>query len=109
MFLQNKHVPADEKVNVSSSDIFIVASGELTISTTLPSENKQSGNTKGYLCKKMPGDIINKGQAQKDAKRKGKPYRTHTTPPATHHTAGPELRRPSEPRVCGPFVHTNCI
>jgi CRP-like cAMP-binding protein len=47
-----------------------VATGELKITTTLPSDNKAAGNAKGYLCNKVAGDIINKGQAQKDAKRK---------------------------------------
>ncbi|GMI27742.1 hypothetical protein TeGR_g381, partial [Tetraparma gracilis] len=69
-FTKNKKIPAGEKVPVAVNDIYVVASGDIEITTTLPSENKNSGNTKGYLCNKVAGDIINKGQSQKDAKRK---------------------------------------
>ena len=40
----------------------------MEITTSLPSEHKQSGHTKGYLCNKVAGDIINKNQAQSEAK-----------------------------------------
>ena len=53
-----------------AADIYIIALGELTLSTTLPSNDIKTGNLKGYLCKKSAGDIVNRAQTNMDAKRK---------------------------------------
>jgi hypothetical protein len=46
-------------VNLDRNKVYIVAEGELELRTTLP-EPKGKIESKGYLCKKRPGDIISK-------------------------------------------------
>ena len=56
-------------LSLDEDQIYIVAVGELNLRTTLPAENSKVENL-GYLCKKRPGEIVNKLQAQKHAVRK---------------------------------------
>ena len=51
-------------------DVFIIAIGELSLAVTLPSSNKHSSNSKGFLANKVSGDIVNKGDAEESAKRR---------------------------------------
>lgn len=46
-------------LNLDRNKVYIVAEGELELRTTLP-EPKSKIESKGYLCKKRPGDIISK-------------------------------------------------
>ena len=53
------------------SSIYILAKGELTLSTVLPSSNKNQ--SKGYLCTKRPGDILDKHTLRRDAAKRVSP------------------------------------
>lgn len=48
---------------------YIVVKGELELSTKVPNA-KGKIDTLEHLCKKKPGDVVNKGEAQKDAIKK---------------------------------------
>mmetsp|Transcript_27239 Transcript_27239/g.40085 ORF Transcript_27239/g.40085 Transcript_27239/m.40085 type:complete len:615 (-) Transcript_27239:563-2407(-) len=58
-----------ETIPIKSDSIYVIADGEIELSTIIPSENTKVDNL-GYLCKKRPGDIVNKRQTQKEAVRK---------------------------------------
>ena len=53
-----------EILNINQENVYIVAEGELELKTILP---KPEGKieTRGFLCKKYPGDIVYQRQAQK--------------------------------------------
>ena len=69
-FDQVVHVDQGEKFNAPDNDTFIVASGAMELSTNVPSSERKSLFTKGFLCNKCPGDIINKGGVEENAKRR---------------------------------------
>ena len=56
-------------VLLNKNEIYIVASGEMELRSSVPSRHSKIENV-GYLCKKRPGDIISKIQEQKKAARK---------------------------------------
>lgn len=56
-----------KEIELEQDTIYIVAHGELQLHTTIPLEQKAKLENKGYLCKKYPGDIVSKHQAQTQA------------------------------------------
>lgn len=64
-------VEAGEKLmEVESDKMYIVAKGEMELSTVIPTTQRKSLFQKGFLCSKFPGDIVNKKSTEKDAKRR---------------------------------------
>ncbi len=51
------------------NDIYIVAEGELELSTVIPGKQRKLDSS-GYLCKKRPGDIVTKTSTKEDVQRK---------------------------------------
>uniref|UniRef100_A0A7S2KVM8 Cyclic nucleotide-binding domain-containing protein n=1 Tax=Leptocylindrus danicus TaxID=163516 RepID=A0A7S2KVM8_9STRA len=62
-------VGPDQPVEVGNDDIFVIATGELKLSTSIPNECTKLESS-GYLCRKRPGDIVTKMSTQNDVKRK---------------------------------------
>ena len=67
-FLSVKHLPSGCRVDLESDRIYIIAQGEVDLSTAYPDQSKIEGS--GYLCKKRPGDIINLKHTKDDARKK---------------------------------------
>ena len=67
-FPSRKVFKQGETVALEEKGVYIVARGELQFHTTLPVHGKME--TKGYRCKKYPGDIVSKTQAQHQTERK---------------------------------------
>lgn len=57
---------------LDNNNVYIVATGELELSATM-ADPKMKIEHKGYLCKKRPGDILNKPKEQKIATEKLNP------------------------------------
>ncbi|GMI08839.1 hypothetical protein TrRE_jg2152 [Triparma retinervis] len=53
-----------------SGNMYIVAKGEMELSTVIPTTQRKTGFQKGFLCSKFAGDIVNKKSTEKDAKRR---------------------------------------
>mmetsp|Transcript_64768 Transcript_64768/g.76038 ORF Transcript_64768/g.76038 Transcript_64768/m.76038 type:complete len:613 (+) Transcript_64768:81-1919(+) len=60
-------VNADQIAQLQSGNNYVVAKGELDLSTLIPATNPSKIDTKRYLCKKKPGDIINTDETKNDA------------------------------------------
>lgn len=58
-----------ETPKLDESKLYIVATGELELTTTM-ADPKMKIENKGYLCKKRPGDILHKPKEQKLATEK---------------------------------------
>lgn len=58
-----------ETPKLDENKLYIVATGELELSTTM-ADPKMKIEHKGYLCKKRPGDILSKPKEQKIATEK---------------------------------------
>ena len=56
-------------LTLDPSTIYVVAEGEVDLSTSYPVEGKKV-EARGYLCRKRPGDIVNIYQAKQDVERK---------------------------------------
>ena len=69
-FSTSKTYSQSSTVSLMPNSISVVASGELSMSTLLPSNTSKAGQSRGYLCKKVSGDIVNKMATTADAKRK---------------------------------------
>ena len=54
---------------LNPDDVYLVAEGELELSTILPDAANKIDSA-GYLCKKRPGDIVTKTSSKQDAQRK---------------------------------------
>jgi hypothetical protein len=68
-FPYTKRCKEGETINIDHENVYIVAYGELELKTILP---KSSGKieTRGFLCKKHPGDIVYQRNTQKLATEK---------------------------------------
>ena len=67
-FLTVKCSPAGTRVDLDSQRLYIVAKGEVDLSTTYPDHTKVEAS--GYLCRKREGDVINLKHTREDARRK---------------------------------------
>jgi len=62
-FVNTLAVKAGEKMSEQHADkLYIVAEGEMQLSTVIPTSQRKSLFQKGFLCSKLPGDIVNKRQ-----------------------------------------------
>eukprot|EP00594_Rhizosolenia_setigera_P019378 CAMPEP_0178957334 /NCGR_PEP_ID=MMETSP0789-20121207/10849_1 /TAXON_ID=3005 /ORGANISM="Rhizosolenia setigera, Strain CCMP 1694" /LENGTH=658 /DNA_ID=CAMNT_0020639557 /DNA_START=425 /DNA_END=2397 /DNA_ORIENTATION=+ len=68
-FPTEETLASNEVIKLQRKLVYIVAEGELEMSTTIP-DFKGKHDTKKYLCKKKLGDIVNLIEAQKEATRK---------------------------------------
>lgn len=68
-----------DTIKIDSEKVYIVAQGELELKTVLPRPEGKI-ETRGFLCKKYPGDIIHQRQTQKLATEKVCTVATRTTP-----------------------------
>ncbi|GMH73829.1 hypothetical protein TrLO_g7099, partial [Triparma laevis f. longispina] len=69
-FNKSRRIQAGQFLMGGNEDIFVVASGEMSLAVTLPSSNTKSGNSKGFLASKVAGDIVNKADTTTMAKRR---------------------------------------
>mmetsp|Transcript_27356 Transcript_27356/g.51873 ORF Transcript_27356/g.51873 Transcript_27356/m.51873 type:complete len:643 (+) Transcript_27356:165-2093(+) len=69
-FFKARRLRAGQFLLCGQDDIFVVASGEMSLSVTLPSSDTKTGNSKGFLASKVAGDIVNKGDTENQAKRR---------------------------------------
>ena len=69
-FTSHRSLKVGQEVELSTNTIYIMCKGKLEMTTVLPSHSAKSGQNRGYLCKKVEGDIVNKNAAHNDAKRK---------------------------------------
>ena len=67
-FLTVKCSAAGTRVDLDSQRLYIVAKGEVDLSTTYPDHTKVEAS--GYLCRKREGDVINLKHTREDARRK---------------------------------------
>jgi hypothetical protein len=58
-----------DTVKLDDNTIYIVTEGELELSALIPTFDKKN-ESRGYLCKKKPGDILSKRSANKHAVQK---------------------------------------
>lgn len=68
-FSQSKIVKNGDTITLEENSVYIIAKGELELSTTM-ADPKMKIESKGYLCKKRPGDIISKSKEQRLATEK---------------------------------------
>jgi len=61
---------AGSTLKLENGIVYVVAEGDLELSTTLPVVPRQKIDTSAYLCKKKPGDIVNQQQTKKEAERR---------------------------------------
>jgi len=57
-------------VRIGHDTIYVMCTGQLEMSTLLPTSSNKGTQSRGYLCKKVSGDIVNKSATNLDAKRK---------------------------------------
>ena len=69
-FPNAKTFAVDQKVHIGLDTIYVMCTGQLEMSTLLPTTTNKQSQTMGYLCKKVSGDIVNKKATNLDAKRK---------------------------------------
>lgn len=75
-FLQVKRSDSGSRIELDSQRIYIVAEGEVDLSTTYPDGDAKVEAT-GYLCRKREGDIINLNQTKEDARKKATESSAH--------------------------------
>lgn len=63
------HCKEGKTISIDYENVYIVARGELELKTVLPKTHGKV-ETRGFLCKKCPGDIIYQPQSQKLANEK---------------------------------------
>lgn len=77
-FSTSKSIGVGQAVQIHTTTIYVMCKGQLEMSTLLPTSNNKSGQSRGYLCKKVAGDIVNKKATNNDAKRKVSSAKLHS-------------------------------